>query len=155
MFNGRCSRSRTRISSALFSRTSSCARPRPALLSLLPPSPDRPCSKKSQAIEESYKWWRDGVEFSLVRILALPPTLLSPDSAQTFPLLADLPAVAPMWMLYARVVAPESTPAQVGQCIEQLNDIHAKLFGVFDFKLFDRRVHDTRFAPQQAGAVRA
>ena len=90
-----------------------------------------------------------------MRILALPPTLLSPDSTQTFPLLAELPAVAPMWMLYARVVAPESTPAQVGQCIEQLNDIHAKLLGVFDFKLFDRRVYDTRFAPQQAGAVRA
>ena len=88
-------------------------------------------------------------------MLALPPTLLSPDSAQKFPPLAELQAIAPIWTLYVRAVAPESTPAQVGQCIEQLNDIHAKLLGVFDFKLFDRRVYDSRFNPQQAGGARA
>ncbi len=43
-------------------------------------------------------------------------------------------------------------PAQVGQCIEQLNDITHRAAGVFDFKLFDRRVFDTRTTTQQQAA---
>ncbi|KAH8892479.1 hypothetical protein GQ53DRAFT_822695 [Thozetella sp. PMI_491] len=110
-------------------------------------------ARKSHAIEETYKWYRDGLEFTLSRVYGLNPDLLSPpdQDGPALPPLSQLDPILPSWTLIVRTIAPDSTPAQVQQAVAQLHEIHAKLMGVFEFKLFDRRVHDTRNVamPQQ------
>ncbi|KAK0651164.1 mediator complex, subunit Med18 [Cercophora newfieldiana] len=89
----------------------------------------------SISIEESYKWWQSNLEYALTRIFPI-----SPESAPT---MATLKPVAPLWFLYVRV-QNDSSPDRMKEGHAALSAVRERLLGVFDFKAFDRRVHDTR-----------
>ncbi|KAK4101795.1 hypothetical protein N658DRAFT_424939 [Parathielavia hyrcaniae] len=98
----------------------------------------------SNIIEESYSWWLDGVEYTLNRMFQ-PASL---DPAPSVPHLASLEPFAPFWVLLVRAKVdslPAATmPARMKQGQAHLVQARDRLLGVFDFRAFDRRCHDTR-----------
>ncbi|KAK3340016.1 mediator complex, subunit Med18 [Lasiosphaeria hispida] len=93
---------------------------------------------KAESIEESYQWWLNNAEYALTRTYPL-----APGSQQEVPNLTGLEPLAPSWVLYVRVQV-DSNPERMQQGHAQLSRVRDRLLRVFDFKVFDRRAHDTR-----------
>lgn len=108
---------------------------------------------KSNLVEESYHWWLNSVEYVLARSFVLP---WDADVApmQQIPKLASAEPIAPFWILYVRAsvksAAPATIPEHVRKAQAHLVQVRAQLMGVFDFKAFDRRCHDTRIQERPA-----
>ncbi|KAK3386879.1 mediator complex, subunit Med18 [Podospora didyma] len=101
---------------------------------------DNKFTTKDETIELSYQWWLNGVEYALVSIFRVP---VDPEAPNKIPALPDLKPFAPIWMLYVRVQI-ESNHERMQQAYVQLQQAQKDLVGLFEFKVFDRRVHDTR-----------
>ncbi|KAE9581393.1 Mediator of RNA polymerase II transcription subunit 18 [Colletotrichum fructicola] len=109
---------------------------------------------KSEAIEETYQFFRDEVEFCLSRHYILqmngggaPLTHLAPWE--------NLSPADPgrRWMFLIKVhVHQDNKPDEILKAHEHLATIRRELEGVFDFKQFDRRIHDTRVAVEMRNA---
>jgi mediator of RNA polymerase II transcription subunit 18 len=71
-----------------------------------------------------------------------------PAAPQQVPDLASLEPFAPYWILTVRAKVdslPTATmPSRMKQGQAQLVQVRERLEGVFEFKVFDRRCHDTR-----------
>ncbi|KAK3944459.1 hypothetical protein QBC46DRAFT_165253 [Diplogelasinospora grovesii] len=93
---------------------------------------------KSESVEESCTWWCDGEEYSLVRYLTFSPELSATGEPQ-------LQQTVPVWLLFIRMQV-ESNLERMQQAYATLSRIREKLFRVpqIQFKVFDRRAHDTR-----------
>ncbi len=120
---------------------------------------------KSETVEESYSYFRDSIEYSLVRYYLVPTVATGPPgpdggSSQPQPQpepepLDSLPAwdqltpvdPAGKWILYVKTEVPEdNSPENMQKAQDELMAVREQLTGVFDFKVFDRRAHDTRIA---------
>lgn len=56
------------------------------------------------------------------------------------------------WFLHVKAhVLQDNKPDEIRKAQDQLLAIRAELDGVFDFRLIDRKVHDTRIAQQPMG----
>ncbi|KAK0704644.1 mediator complex, subunit Med18 [Lasiosphaeris hirsuta] len=93
---------------------------------------------KAESVEESYQWWLNNAEYSLTRTFPL-----APGTQQEVPNMAGLEPLAPFWVLYVRIQV-DSNPERMQQGHAQLSRVRDRLLRVFDFKVFDRRAHDTR-----------
>jgi mediator of RNA polymerase II transcription subunit 18 len=117
---------------------------------------------KTETVEEMLRFFRDDLEFTLTRhyfthpINAYQP--LATKQQQTVPL-SRLPAwedLTPMdsqrrWVLQVKThVLQDTRPDEVRRGQESLISVLNELEGVFDFKVIDRKVHDTRAVPPQA-----
>jgi mediator of RNA polymerase II transcription subunit 18, fungi type len=105
-------------------------------------------SYKNEAIEESYQFFRDQVEFCLFRHYALP-TANPTQPSTSLPPWNTLSPGDPMkrWLLVVKAhVVQDNKPDEVIKAQDQLMAVRNELEGVFDFKVFDRKVHDTRVA---------
>ncbi|KAL2260273.1 hypothetical protein VTK26DRAFT_5759 [Humicola hyalothermophila] len=104
----------------------------------------------SNLVDESYHWWLNDVEYTLTRtFIAALDSSDQAASQQQVPNIAGLEPPADFWLLYVRSRV-ESTPERMQQAHAQLVRIREQLMGVFDFKVFDRRCHDSRVQPQGA-----
>lgn len=92
--------------------------------------------------DESYHWWLNDIEYALTRtfVISLGP---EPATTQQIPDLASAEPVSDFWILYVRTTV-DSTPDRLQKAQAQLARVREQLLGVFDFKVFDRRFHDTR-----------
>ncbi|KAL2133440.1 hypothetical protein VTI74DRAFT_2326 [Chaetomium olivicolor] len=104
---------------------------------------------KSHLLEESYHWWRNDVEYALTRTFVIsldPNTDDSPSQQISNP--ASLEPATPFWILYVRTKVDSTSSASMPERMKQaqavLVQVREQLLGVFDFKAFDRRCHDTR-----------
>jgi len=108
---------------------------------------------KSDLIEESYSWWFKGIEYELVRTFMLPPNPNSAASRQ-IPNPSSLKPISPLWLLYVRAnvdsTPPASMPERMKQAQGRLGQVREMFKGVFSFKVFDRRCHDTRIQVPRA-----
>ncbi|CAJ2511700.1 Uu.00g073250.m01.CDS01 [Anthostomella pinea] len=103
---------------------------------------------QNELVQESYSFVRGNVEFVFSRYYHLPD---SPGRAVTvLPAWADLRPVDPAqkWVLNVKLNVPDdSQPDNVKKATEELMAVKAELDRMFDFKVVDRRVFDTRIAP--------
>ncbi|KAJ3541951.1 hypothetical protein NM208_g4357 [Fusarium decemcellulare] len=118
---------------------------------------------KTETIDEVYRFYRDDIEFCLVRHnLVQPLTSYVPmesKTEQSLPM-ANLPSwefITPVdqqkrWFLLVKAhVLQDNKPDEIKKAQDQLLKIRGELDGVFDFKSIDRKVHDTRVAQQLQG----
>ena len=109
---------------------------------------------KSEAIEESQSYFRDNIEFTFVRYYPLPASAIADQQSQPplpLPSWEDISLQDPAgkWLLFVKVhVTDDNSPEKMQKAQEQLMLIREELLGVFDFKVIDRRAHDTRVAQQ-------
>ena len=98
-------------------------------------------------VDESYHWWLNDIEYALTRtfIISLNP---DPAASQQVLNLALIEPAASFWLLFVRSRV-ESTPERMQQSQAQLAQVREQLMGVFDFKVFDRRCHDSRLQEQR------
>lgn len=113
---------------------------------------------KAECIEESYTWCRDSVEYTLERMYIYPgedPLVpIRQTEPRTFlPAFSDLRPLSSNWMLRAKAFVSEPTPERMAQAAGALAAARADLLGVFNFRQFDRRVHDTRVAAPSAAST--
>ncbi|KAK0612799.1 mediator complex, subunit Med18 [Bombardia bombarda] len=101
----------------------------------------------NEYIEESYHWWQNDVEFALTRYYLLPQTpSTGPGNDPAAAPKLSLDIMEPLgdwWFLYARVQV-DSKPESLQEGHVKLRHVRHDLRGIFEFKVFDRRVHDTR-----------
>ncbi|GJC81420.1 mediator of RNA polymerase II transcription subunit 18 [Colletotrichum liriopes] len=109
---------------------------------------------KSEAVEETYQFFRDDVEFCLSRHYILQMNGDNGPLTQTAPWDTMSPAdPGRRWMFLIKVhVHQDNKPDEILKAHEQLANIRRELEGVFDFKMFDRRIHDTRVAVEMRNA---
>lgn len=110
---------------------------------------------KTEAIEESHTYVRDGIQFTFVRYYTFPnggapapvPVLPPWDSLQK-----QDPAGKWLFFVKAHVLEDNSNSFEklekLRKADEALMGVKEELAGVFDFKVLDRRVHDTRITQQ-------
>jgi mediator of RNA polymerase II transcription subunit 18 len=107
---------------------------------------------KSNLIEESYHWWLNNLEYILTRTFMVAGP--DPAASQPIPNLASMEPLVPFWILYVRArvetTAPATMPEQIRNAQTRLVHVRGQLMGVFDFKVFDRRCHDTRIQDRPA-----
>jgi mediator of RNA polymerase II transcription subunit 18 len=98
-------------------------------------------------IEESYRWWSNGIEFCLTRLFAVPPSP-NPATPRQIANPATLEPVGTNWFLYVYAkVDPNpiaTMPARMKEGQDTLVQIKKRFRGVFEFMVFDRRCRDTR-----------
>ena len=97
-------------------------------------------SQKAEAVEESYHWWLNKIEYVLTKVYPVPA---GNAPAQEIPDLDALSPLAPFWVLHIRAQV-ESSPERLQNGQDQLAQLQKQLIGIFDFKAFDRRAYDTR-----------
>jgi mediator of RNA polymerase II transcription subunit 18 len=94
----------------------------------------------------------DSIEISLVRYYHLPTAAYDP-SRGAQPLPSPLPPFESLhlldpsgtWLLFVRTtVVEDNSPEKTKKALEELYAVRDRLAGVFDFKIVDRRAHDTR-----------
>ncbi|KFG78044.1 hypothetical protein MANI_000620 [Metarhizium anisopliae] len=114
--------------------------------------------------DNNYRFFREEIEFCLTRQYFLRSIgdyapLESRGGQQPSPLIS-LPAwdaVTPVdmqnrWILLVKShVVQDNKPDDIKLAQDQLLSIRGELEGAFDFKIIDRKVHDTRIAQQQQG----
>lgn len=103
---------------------------------------------KSEAIEESVSYYIDSVEITLVRHYRLPE---STQPLKALPSWSSLQLVDPSgtWILHLRTsVQEDNAYDKIKDAQDELLRIRDQLGGVFEFKTYDRRVHDTRIIQQ-------
>lgn len=118
---------------------------------------------KTETVEETYRFFRDEVEFCLTKHYLVRPigdyTPLETRTQAPVPL-ESLPSwdnLTPVdqqlrWTLQVKThVLQDNKPDDIRKAQDQLMAIRAELEGVFDFKPVDRKVYDTRVALQQQG----
>ncbi|KAM0425672.1 hypothetical protein ACHAPT_009204 [Fusarium lateritium] len=118
---------------------------------------------KTEIIEETHRFYRDDVEFCLVRSYFLHPhsRYVSVESrTESFLPLDSLPPLESLvpvdmekrWFLHVKThVMKDNKPDELRKAQDQLLAIRAELEGVFDFRSIDRKVYDTRIAQQAQG----
>lgn len=105
-------------------------------------------------VEESFTYFRDNVEYSITRYYRLPPNQAPDGSAQPLQILPPWEELSLVdqtgaWLLVAKnSVLEDNSPEKMQKAHDELMAIREELAGVFDFKAFDRRAHDTRVAQQ-------
>ncbi|KAJ9149471.1 Mediator of RNA polymerase II transcription subunit 18 [Pleurostoma richardsiae] len=110
---------------------------------------------KSEAIEESHTYFRDNLEFTILRYHSLPQDQQSsgaPAPRSSLPPWDTLATQDPAgkWLLLVRAhVAEDTSPEKMQKAHDELTAVRDELLGVFEFRILDRRVHDTRIAQQQ------
>lgn len=122
------------------------------------------CRFKAETIEEIYRFFRDEIEFSLVKQYFFKPiaefTPLESRNGVVAEPSADLPswdALTPVdmqnrWILQAKVhVLQDNKPDEIRKGQDKLTAVRNELEGVFEFRNIDRKVHDTRVAQQMQG----
>ncbi|KAI1076364.1 mediator complex, subunit Med18 [Whalleya microplaca] len=103
---------------------------------------------KNETIQESYAFVRENVEFVFSRYYRLPDSPGRPVAA--LPAWTDLRPLDPAqkWVLNVKLNVPDdSQPEKVKKAHEELLAVKAELEKVFEFKVIDRRVFDTRIPP--------
>ncbi|KXH42769.1 hypothetical protein CNYM01_03792 [Colletotrichum nymphaeae SA-01] len=112
------------------------------------------CRFKSEAIEETYQFFREDVEFCLSRHYILQMNGDNGPLTQTATWDTMSPAdPGQRWMFLIKVhVHQDNKPDEILKAHEQLANIRRELEGVFEFKMFDRRIHDTRVAVEMRNA---
>ncbi|KAL6692266.1 mediator complex, subunit Med18 [Trichoderma pleuroticola] len=119
---------------------------------------------KTETIEEMYRFFRDDVEFCLTRHYFVGPfedyVPLAAKSAPPTEPKSTLPAWESLtrvdsqnrWILQVKAhVVQDNKPDEIKKAQDQLLKFRTDLEGVFDFKVIDRKVHDTRVVMQQQG----
>ncbi|KAF4976020.1 hypothetical protein FZEAL_7276 [Fusarium zealandicum] len=118
---------------------------------------------KTETVEEMYRFFREDIEFCLVRHHFLQPLLeyvpleakeqLSSPSATLPPWESLTPVdMQKRWFLQVKAhVVQDNKPDELRKTQEQLLAIRGELDGVFDFKAIDRRVLDPRVVQQPQG----
>ncbi|TWU78435.1 hypothetical protein ED733_008848 [Metarhizium rileyi] len=114
--------------------------------------------------DNNYRFFREEIEFCLTRQYFLRPigdyTPLESGGGQQPSPLTSLPvwdAVTPVdmqnrWILLVKShVVQDNKPDEIRIAQDRLLSIRGELEGAFDFKIIDRKVHDTRIAQQQQG----
>ena len=131
--------------------------------SLMSPTPRR---FKTETVEEILRFFRDELEFTLTRhyfthpISAYKPLVSQPQATvphRTLPGWEHLTRtdLQGRWVLHVKThVLQDTKPDEVRRAQDALFAVRGELDGVFDFKVVDRKVHDTRVA-QQAQGVQA
>ncbi|KAI1745800.1 mediator complex, subunit Med18 [Xylaria scruposa] len=102
----------------------------------------------NELIQESYSFNRGDLEIVLSRYYHLPESQGRP--IPHLPAWADLRPVDPAqkWMLNVKLnVAGDGQPEKLTKANEELMRNKAEFEKLFDFKVIDRRVFDTRIAP--------
>lgn len=109
------------------------------------------------------RFFRDEIEFSLTRhYFTHPITAYSPLHSKATPTvpLSKLPSwesLTPVdsqrgWLLQVKThVLRDNSPEDIRKAQEALFAVRKELDEVFDFKVIDRKVHDTRVAQQSQG----
>lgn len=118
-------------------------------------------SFKNETLEETYTYYRDTIEFSLVRYRTFPnlPTNQIGQPQQRFPEPFSTDKYPPKdptdkWHLFVRAYIPDKDTEgdmkkvhdHMKKAHEELMDIRAELEGVFEFPSWDRKCFDTRIA---------
>jgi mediator of RNA polymerase II transcription subunit 18 len=105
---------------------------------------------KSEAIEEALHFYRDDVEFCLFRHYPLPPVISDkPKPLGALPPWENMTVIdkEKRWLFVGKYhVVQDTKPDEVKKGCDVLMNIKKELEGVFDFKNYDRRCHDTRIA---------
>lgn len=108
------------------------------------------CRYKNELIQETYAYVRTNVEFVFTRSYHLPDSPGRP--VATLPAWADLRPVDPAqkWILNVKLtVEEENQPEKLQKANKELLAVKEELEKLFDFKVVDRRLFDTRIAPPQ------
>lgn len=109
-------------------------------------------SFKSEAIEEALRFFRDDVEFCLFRHYPLPPVYGDkPKPLSALPPWDSLSVIDKerRWLFAVRYhVLQDNKPDEIKKGHDILMGVKKELEGVFDFKAYDRRCHDTRIAKE-------
>ncbi|KAI1506379.1 mediator complex, subunit Med18 [Biscogniauxia marginata] len=103
-----------------------------------------------ELIQESYSFVRGNVEFVFSRYYQPPESQGRP--VPVLPAWTDLRPVDPAqkWVLNVKLnVTDDTQPEKMKKAGEELMAIKMELEKLFDFKVLDRRVFDTRIAPPQ------
>ncbi|KAH9907842.1 mediator complex, subunit Med18 [Xylariomycetidae sp. FL2044] len=103
---------------------------------------------KNELVQERYTFVRDNVEFVLSRYYHLPDSPGRP--VAILPAWQDLRPVDPAqkWVLNVKLsVVDDAQPEKMKKASEELLRVKAELDKLFEFKVLDRRVFDTRIAP--------
>ena len=100
---------------------------------------DNKFTTKNESIEETFHWFHNNLEYALIRTFEMP----AGTNFQMVPNLSTILPFASTWILYVRIQV-ESVPERMQEAHVKLEGARQDLLGVFDFKVFDRRVHDTR-----------
>jgi len=105
---------------------------------------------KTEAVEESYHWfaYEGGVEYVLFKTYRVKSEDNLGQSAATpqeesFDMESQTVDFMPFWVLHVRVQTAVD-PEHMAKGLRILQQIDDKFAGLFDFKVFDRRAHDTR-----------
>ncbi|KAJ4122744.1 hypothetical protein NW768_010186 [Fusarium equiseti] len=118
---------------------------------------------KTETIEEVYHFYREEVEFCLVRHYFLQPienyVPMETKQQQSSPLgsLPSWDSLTPVdqqkrWFLHVKAhVVQDNKPEELVKVQEKLLATRRELEGVFDFRGIDRKVHDTRVMQQAQG----
>ncbi|KAJ6789784.1 hypothetical protein PWT90_02334 [Aphanocladium album] len=119
---------------------------------------------KGEMVEETYRFFRDEIEFALTKQYFFNPiqeyTPLESRQANTFSPVAQLPAwsnLTPVdmqgrWIMQVKThVLQDNKPDEIRKAQDKLMALRNELDGVFDFRTIDRKVYDTRIAQQQQG----
>lgn len=119
---------------------------------------------KTETVEEVYQFFRDDIEFCLTRHYFIKSIgEYSPLEARMTPNeepVAALPAWESLtrvdaqdrWILQVKAhVVQDNKPDEIRKAQDTLMNVRGELEGVFDFKIIDRKVHDTRVAQQMQG----
>lgn len=94
---------------------------------------------KTESIEESFHWWFNNLEYAMVRTFPLP----AGTDPQMVPDISTISPFASFWLLFVRIRV-ESTPERMQEAHAQLESARQALVGIIEFKIFDRRVFDSR-----------
>ncbi|KAI1485648.1 mediator complex, subunit Med18 [Biscogniauxia mediterranea] len=102
----------------------------------------------SELIQQSYSFVRENVEFVFSRYYHLPESPGRP--VPVLPAWKDLRPADPAqkWVLNVKLNVPDdSQPEKIRKANDELMAVKAELEKLFDFKIIDRRVFDTRITP--------
>ncbi|KAI5925962.1 mediator complex, subunit Med18 [Camillea tinctor] len=105
----------------------------------------------NQLIQQNYSFARDNVEFVFTRFYHLPEPQGRP--VPTLPAWEDLRPADPAqkWVLTVRLnVYDDSQPEKIQKANEELLVVQTELEKLFEFKVIDRRVFDTRITPPKS-----
>lgn len=115
-------------------------------------------------IEETYRFFRDEIEFALTRQYFFNPiqdysplesrTMGPSTPASQLPAWDNITQVDKQgrWIMQVKThVLQDNKPDEIRKSQDKLMALRKELDGVFDFLAIDRKVHDTRVAQQQHG----
>lgn len=105
---------------------------------------------KNEMIQESYSFIRENIEFVFSRYYHIPEPPSPGQPVKSLPAFDNLRPVDPAqkWVLNIKLnVLEDNQPDKVRKASEELLRVRIELEKLFDFKILDRRIFDTRIAP--------